>query len=173
VAAFGAPAAVAEAATVYLTISIWGLPAMLLVLAATGLMRGLHDVRTPLVIVGIGFAANAVPNAIFIYGLGLGIAGSAIGAVADVVARRLAATGEAAPRTETRETADDEEQRHDLADPRGPGEPRLLLERLRDDERAVRAGADPDHEQVDHDNEHGTEHPRDVEDQVSFRDVDG
>lgn len=82
VAAFGAPAAVAEAATVYLTISIWGLPAMLLVLAATGLMRGLHDVRTPLVIVGIGFAANAVLNAIFIYGLGLGIAGSAIGTVA-------------------------------------------------------------------------------------------
>jgi len=81
VAAFDAPAPVAEAATVYLAISIWGLPAMLLVLAATGLMRGLHDVRTPLVIVGIGFTANAALNAIFIYGLGWGIAGSAVGTV--------------------------------------------------------------------------------------------
>lgn len=81
VAAFGASPAVTTAASTYLTISVWGLPAMLLVLAATGLMRGLQDVRTPLVIVGIGFTANAVLNAVLIYGLGWGIAGSAIGTV--------------------------------------------------------------------------------------------
>lgn len=44
-------------------------------------MRGLQDTRTPLLIVGIGFAANAVLNAVFIYGFGWGIAGSAIGTV--------------------------------------------------------------------------------------------
>jgi putative MATE family efflux protein len=78
---FGAGADVATSAVTYLTISVWGLPPMLLVLAATGLMRGLQDTRTPLLIVGIGFAANAVLNAVFIYGFGWGIAGSAIGTV--------------------------------------------------------------------------------------------
>ena len=81
VEAFGAREDVSAAASTYLEISIWGLPAMLLVLAATGLMRGLQDTRTPLLIVGVGFAANAVLNAVFIYGLGWGIAGSALGTV--------------------------------------------------------------------------------------------
>ncbi|MFP7761893.1 MATE family efflux transporter [Marisediminicola sp. LYQ85] len=79
--AFGASAEVATAATTYLTISVWGLPAMLLVLAATGLLRGLQNTVTPLVIAGAGFAANAVLNAVLIYGFGLGIAGSAIGTI--------------------------------------------------------------------------------------------
>lgn len=78
---FGAPDAVSEAATTYLLISLWGLPAMLLVLAATGLLRGLQDTRTPLVVAGLGFLANALLNAVFIYGLGWGIAGSALGTV--------------------------------------------------------------------------------------------
>lgn len=72
---------VAAAATTYLSISIWGLPAMLLVLAATGLMRGLQDTQTPLVIITIGFAVNAALNVVFIYGFGWGIAGSAFGTV--------------------------------------------------------------------------------------------
>lgn len=72
---------VAAAATTYVMISLWGLPAMLLALAATGLLRGLLDTRTPLVIVGIGFAANVVLNFVLIYGFGWGIAGSAIGTV--------------------------------------------------------------------------------------------
>ena len=78
---FGAGAEVSAAATTYLTISVWGLPAMLLVLAATGLLRGLQDTRTPLIVAGAGFAANAALNAVFIYGFGWGIAGSAIGTV--------------------------------------------------------------------------------------------
>lgn len=81
VLAFGASDAVSEAATTYLLISLWGLPAMLLVLAATGLLRGLQDTTTPLVVAGVGFLANAVLNAVFIYGFGWGIAGSAIGTV--------------------------------------------------------------------------------------------
>jgi len=81
VAAFGAAPEVAAAATTYLLISVWGLPAMLLVLAGTGLLRGLQDARTPLIIVGVGFAANAALNALFIYGFGWGVAGSALGTV--------------------------------------------------------------------------------------------
>jgi putative MATE family efflux protein len=54
---------------------------MLIVLAATGLLRGLQDTRTPLRIVTAGFAVNAVLNATFIYGFGWGIAGSAAGTV--------------------------------------------------------------------------------------------
>ncbi|MBK4346114.1 MATE family efflux transporter [Lacisediminihabitans sp. G11-30] len=81
VALFGAQTDVAAAASVYLGISLWGLPAMLIVLAATGLLRGLQNTHTPLVIVTAGFAANAALNAIFIYGLGWGIAGSAAGTV--------------------------------------------------------------------------------------------
>ncbi|WP_336644523.1 MATE family efflux transporter [Microbacterium sp. USHLN186] len=99
VAAFGASEAVATEAHTYLTISMWGLPAMLVVFAATGLLRGMQDTVTPLWIAGLGFGANALLNWIFIYGLSWGIAGSAFGTVAAqwgmvaayvVVIRRLA-----------------------------------------------------------------------------------
>jgi len=81
VGAFGADPAVAEAAVSYLGISMAGLPAMLLVFAATGLLRGLQDTRTPLWVAGIGFAANIALNFVFIYLAGWGIAGSAVGTV--------------------------------------------------------------------------------------------
>ncbi len=81
VAPFGASEEVAAGAEAYLGISMWGLPAMLIVFAATGLLRGMQDTVTPLWIAGIGFAANAGLNAVFIYGLGWGIAGSAAGTV--------------------------------------------------------------------------------------------
>lgn len=99
VAAFGASDAVSTEAQTYLTISMWGLPAMLIVFAATGLLRGMQDTMTPLWIAGLGFGANALLNWIFIYGFGWGIAGSAFGTVAAqwgmvaayvVVIRRLA-----------------------------------------------------------------------------------
>ncbi|WP_417555212.1 MATE family efflux transporter [Microbacterium sp.] len=82
VSMFGATDAVAEQARTYLTISMWGLPAMLIVYAATGLLRGMQDTVTPLWIAGLGFGANALLNWIFIYGFGWGIAGSAFGTVA-------------------------------------------------------------------------------------------
>lgn len=78
---FSAAPDVAGAAEAYLGIAAWGLPAMLIVFAATGLLRGMQDTVTPLWIAGTGFAANAVLNALFIYGLGWGIAGSAAGTV--------------------------------------------------------------------------------------------
>ena len=80
-AAFGATARVTELAAVYLAVSSAGIPAMLAVIAATGLFRGLQDTRTPLVIALVGFAANGALNAVLIYGAGWGIAGSAIGTV--------------------------------------------------------------------------------------------
>lgn len=81
VSLFGASEAVAEQADTYLAISMWGLPAMLIVFAATGLLRGMQDTVTPLWIAGLGFAANALLNWLFIYGWGWGIAGSAAGTV--------------------------------------------------------------------------------------------
>ncbi|HWV50106.1 MAG TPA: MATE family efflux transporter, partial [Microbacterium sp.] len=81
VSLFGASEAVAEQADTYLAISMWGLPAMLIVFAATGLLRGMQDTMTPLWIAGLGFAANALLNWLFIYGWGWGIAGSAAGTV--------------------------------------------------------------------------------------------
>jgi len=81
VQAFGPEAAVAEQGRTYLVISVLGIPAMLVVIAATGLFRGLQDTRTPLVIAVAGFSANAALNAVLIYPVGWGIAGSAIGTV--------------------------------------------------------------------------------------------
>ncbi|WP_349425535.1 MATE family efflux transporter [Microbacterium sp. LWS13-1.2] len=78
---FGATPEVAQQAEIYLGISMWGLPAMLVVFAATGLLRGMQDTVTPLWIAGLGFGANAVLNWAFIYGFGWGIAGSAVGTV--------------------------------------------------------------------------------------------
>ncbi|WP_159502237.1 MATE family efflux transporter [Microbacterium sp. 18062] len=78
---FGAAPDVAANAETYLGISMWGLPAMLIVFAATGLLRGMQDTVTPLWIAGVGFTANALLNLLFIYGFGWGIAGSAIGTV--------------------------------------------------------------------------------------------
>jgi putative MATE family efflux protein len=78
---FGATSEVARDAETYLGISMWGLPAMLIVFAATGLLRGMQDTVTPLWIAGLGFGANALLNWLFIYGFGWGIGGSAFGTV--------------------------------------------------------------------------------------------
>jgi len=78
---FGAEPTVSAAAAGYLRIGAWGLPGMLVVVAATGLFRGMQDTRTPLVVAVAGFAANAALNALLIYGAGWGLAGSALGTV--------------------------------------------------------------------------------------------
>lgn len=78
---FGASDTAAPYAITYLRISILGIPAMLVVLAATGVLRGLQDTRTPLYVAIAGFAANGILNLGLVYGAGLGIAGSAWGTV--------------------------------------------------------------------------------------------
>lgn len=80
-AALGATGEVLQHAVVYLRVSALGLPAMLVVLAITGALRGVQDTRTPLVVSVVGFSLNAVLNLAFVYGLGWGIAGSAWGTV--------------------------------------------------------------------------------------------
>ncbi|ARP71216.1 MATE family efflux transporter [Streptomyces pluripotens] len=77
----GASPTAAPYATTYLRISSLGIPAMLMVLAATGVLRGLQDTNTPLYVAVAGFIANAGLNAGLVYGVGLGIAGSAWGTV--------------------------------------------------------------------------------------------
>jgi putative MATE family efflux protein len=77
----GVPGASAGYATTYLRISSLGLPSMLIVLAGTGLLRGLANTRTPLVVAGCGAVANAALNYLLVYPAGLGIAGSALGTV--------------------------------------------------------------------------------------------
>ncbi|MFC8923113.1 MATE family efflux transporter [Cellulosimicrobium sp. NPDC057127] len=79
VSAMGGTGDVAEHAVVYLRWSSLGLPGMLLVLASTGVLRGLQDTRTPLWVAAGGASANAVLNVVLVYGAGLGIAGSGIG----------------------------------------------------------------------------------------------
>ncbi|MFB7605771.1 MATE family efflux transporter [Streptomyces gardneri] len=78
---FGASDTAAPYAVTYLRISSLGIPAMLVVLAATGILRGLQDTRTPLYVAIGGFAVNGALNVGLVYGAGLGIAGSAWGTV--------------------------------------------------------------------------------------------
>jgi putative MATE family efflux protein len=77
--AFGTSSEVREGAVTYLLWAAPGLPAMLVVLAATGVLRGLQDTVTPLVVAIVANVANAVLNVTLVYGLDLGLAGSALG----------------------------------------------------------------------------------------------
>lgn len=78
---FGASDATVQQATDYLQVSALGIPAMLVVLAATGVLRGLLDTRTPLIAAVAGFGSNIALNYLLVYPAGLGIAGSAWGTV--------------------------------------------------------------------------------------------
>ncbi|MFC8039266.1 MATE family efflux transporter [Paenarthrobacter sp. NPDC057355] len=63
----------------YLRWSMPGLAAMLLVFAGTGVLRGLQDTRTPLLVATAGFALNIALNWFLVYDMNLSVAGSAIG----------------------------------------------------------------------------------------------
>lgn len=78
-AALGAEGGVLVHATSYLRWSAPGLPGMLVVLAATGALRGVEDTRTPLVVAAIGATVNVGLNVAFVHGFGMGIAGSGLG----------------------------------------------------------------------------------------------
>ncbi|GAA1149786.1 MATE family efflux transporter [Ornithinicoccus hortensis] len=78
---FGAGPGARDEAVTYLRISAVGIPPMLVVLAATGVLRGLQDTRTPLVAAVAGFGTNAVLSFLLVHPVGLGIAGAAWGSV--------------------------------------------------------------------------------------------
>jgi putative MATE family efflux protein len=83
----GASADVAPYARTYLRISLLGAPFVLLALAGTGYLRGLQDTRTPLVIAVGANVLNLALEVVLVYGVDLGIRGSAWGTVtAQVVA---------------------------------------------------------------------------------------
>ncbi|QDP94913.1 MATE family efflux transporter [Microlunatus elymi] len=78
---YGVGPEVASAARSYLRIAACGLPSLLLILASTGVLRGLQDTRTPLFVAISCNVINIGLNFLFVYGFGLGIAGSATGSL--------------------------------------------------------------------------------------------
>lgn len=83
VALFGTGPAVSGFAEDYLRVAFLGTTPLLIMLAATGVLRGLQDTRTPLVVAVAGNLVNIVLNYVLVYGAGpvpaLGIAGAALG----------------------------------------------------------------------------------------------
>jgi putative MATE family efflux protein len=79
--AMGASKHVHPYAVTYLRISILGAPAMLLTLAAAGFLRGWQDTRTTLYVAVGQNVVNLVLELALVYGLHLGVAGSAWGTV--------------------------------------------------------------------------------------------
>ncbi|NUP60341.1 MAG: MATE family efflux transporter [Pseudarthrobacter sp.] len=75
----GAEGSVRVFAVEYFRWSMPGLVAMLLIFAGTGVLRGLQDTRTPLVVATAGFGVNILLNFWLVYGLGWSVAGSAAG----------------------------------------------------------------------------------------------
>ena len=97
----------AEYAVTYLRIAAIGFPAAFLALGGQGYLRGIADLRTPLVIVIAGNVVNVILEVLFVYGFGWGIEGSAwgtaiaqlgMGAAFIVVILRGLSAGEARPR---------------------------------------------------------------------------
>jgi putative MATE family efflux protein len=97
----------ADYAVTYLRIAAVGFPAAFLALGGQGYLRGIADLRTPLVIVIAGNVANVILEVLFVYGFGWGIEGSAwgtaiaqlgMGAAFVVVILRGLSAGEARPR---------------------------------------------------------------------------
>ena len=79
VALIGGEGETGSYAVTYLRIAAIGLPGAFLALGGQGYLRGVSDLRTPLVIVVAGNAANVVLEVLFVYGFDWGIRGSAWG----------------------------------------------------------------------------------------------
>jgi putative MATE family efflux protein len=78
---FGPTEQVSELAATYMRITAIGVPFMLVALAAEGYLRGVGDLKTPLVILVICNALNNVLEVLFVYGFDWGLEGSAWGTV--------------------------------------------------------------------------------------------
>lgn len=81
VAMMGGSGEVADEATTYLRIAALGAPAFMLAASGQGYLRGISDLRTPLVILVAAHSVNVVLDLLFVYGFGWGLAGSAWGTV--------------------------------------------------------------------------------------------
>ena len=81
VSVMGGKGEVADGAVLYLRISALGAPLFILASAAQGFLRGMGDLRTPLLILVAAHSVNVVLELLFVYGFGWGLAGSAWGTV--------------------------------------------------------------------------------------------
>jgi putative MATE family efflux protein len=81
VEALGAEGAIREHSLRYLRVSILGLPAMLISLAAVGYLRGLQDTVRPLVVALVTAVGNLVLEIVLIFGFDQGIGASALSTV--------------------------------------------------------------------------------------------
>jgi putative MATE family efflux protein len=80
-ALMGGAGEVADGAVTYLRIAALGSPFFMLASAGQGFLRGMGDLRTPLLILVAAHAVNIVLELLFVYGFGWGLAGSAWGTV--------------------------------------------------------------------------------------------
>jgi putative MATE family efflux protein len=91
--ALGDGGAIAEAATSWLRVALWGAPMVLVTLAGNGWMRGVQDTARPLRYVLAGNGLSAVLCPVLVHGAGgwsgLGVVGSAL---ANVVGQTVGAT---------------------------------------------------------------------------------
>lgn len=99
--ALGASGDVLTHATAYLLPSLAGLPGMLLVLAATGALRGFQDTKTPLYVATTGAALNVPLSWALVYPAGWGVAGSAVATAVVQWGMALALTYVVVARTRT------------------------------------------------------------------------
>jgi MATE family, multidrug efflux pump len=77
----GGTGRVHDGAVLYLRIAALGGPLFMLAGAGQGFLRGMSDLRTPLIILVAAHTTNAVLELVFVYGFGWGLAGSAWGTV--------------------------------------------------------------------------------------------
>src|SRR5215213_8403063 len=81
VSAMGGDGEVARQATLYLRLAAIGAPFFMIASAGQGFLRGISDLRTPLVILVVAHTVNIVLEVLFVYGFDWGLAGSAWGTV--------------------------------------------------------------------------------------------
>ena len=77
----GADGEILDGAVLYLRIAALGSPFFMLAAAGQGYLRGMSDLRTPLLILVAAHAVNVVLELLFVYGFDWGLAGSAWGTV--------------------------------------------------------------------------------------------
>lgn len=65
----------------YLGIAAWSIPAALVVMATTGALRGVLDLRTPLIVMISANIANVLITLLLVFGLTMGLKGAASGLV--------------------------------------------------------------------------------------------
>lgn len=81
VGAMGGEGETADFAVTYIRIVSLGLPFAFIAIGAQGYLRGVADLRTPLLVLIAGNVANVILEVLFVYGFGWGIEGSAWGTV--------------------------------------------------------------------------------------------